>query len=64
MDNKRKATATVYNGPGTGTPKTKRFKNENEEDDFKTGFETELAAFELENDEHTENHDEIGKLVK
>ena len=26
MDNKRKAIAAVYKGPGSGTPKTKRFK--------------------------------------
>ncbi len=62
MDNKRKAPATVYNGPGTGTPKTKRFKNDNEEDDFKSGFETELAAFEFDNDDNQENHVEIGRL--
>ena len=62
MDNKRKApTAAVNNGPGSGTPKTKRFKNENEEDDFRSGFETELAAFELDNDEENEKHVETGK---
>lgn len=45
MENKRKA-PSVYNGPGSGTPKTKRFKNE-EEEEHKIGFESELAAFDL-----------------
>jgi len=41
MDNKRKA----YQGNTQGTPKNKRFKQD-DDDEFKSGFASELAAFE------------------
>jgi len=58
MDNKRKA--TVPKGPGT--PKNKRFKTGEEDDEFKSGFAAELAAFEEDSEESNHpDHLEIGQ---
>ena len=54
MDNKRKAN---YTAPPTASQKTKRFKANDEDDDMpKSGFESELAAFD--DDFEVTNHDE------
>lgn len=58
MDNKRKA---IINKGTAGTPKTKRFKSGEEDDEFKNGFAAELAAFEDEDDATQPDQIEFGQ---
>ncbi|CAF0747806.1 unnamed protein product [Brachionus calyciflorus] len=58
MENKRK----TNQNPNMGSQKTKRFKSSaDDEDEFKTGFETELAAFEDDIEDTNNERVEIGQ---